>query len=157
MMLADVIIFSPIADGGDNMSDEKNNSGENSEESEKFDKEQLMDFLSDFMRDGRHAERMFRENMCDLVVQKVFDDFGYEGLCTLLLKIDYRAQWISDILIENSDFDDVLFKKYGTYDSEICEKARNTEAMMEMNGKIWRLRKRYATLIVDEVMSGGKK
>lgn len=65
-----------------------------------------------------------------------------------------RANWISDILIENSDFDDVMFKKYGTYDDTVCNKARNTESFMEMNIKIWRLRKKYAGIIVDEIMVG---
>ena len=69
-----------------------------------------------------------------------------------MMAIDKRANWISDILIENSDLDDILFQKYGIYDSEICLKARKTEAMIEMNGKIWRLRKKYAKAIVEELM-----
>jgi hypothetical protein len=115
-------------------------------------KEEIMDFLSDFMKEGRHAEQVFRDNYCELVVNKVFNDFGYEGLCALMIKIDHCANWISDILIENSDFDEIMFKKYGVYDSDICAKARETKAMMEMNSKIWRLRKKYAKTIVDELM-----
>lgn len=118
-------------------------------------RDELLDYLADFIREGRHAEKMYRENFCELVVNKVFEDFGYEGLCNLMIKIDGKANWISDILIENSDFDDVMFKKYGIYDPTICEKARNTESMMEMNSKIWRLRKRYAGIIVDEIMAQG--
>ena len=121
------------------------------------DRDGLMEYLIGFMRDGRHADKLFRENFCELVVNKVFDDFGYEGLCNLMVQIDTRAKWISDILIENSDFDDILFKKYGVYDSEVTDKARNTDAMLEMNSKIWRLRKKYASVIVDEIMSGDKK
>lgn len=121
------------------------------------DRNELMDYLSDFIKEGRHAEKMYRENFCELVVNKVFEDFGYEGLCNLMIKIDGKANWISDILIENSDFDDVMFKKYGVYDPRVCDKARNTESMMEMNSKIWKLRKRYAGIIVDEIMTGGTK
>lgn len=125
-----------------------------SDESEDMpNKEELMQFLSDFMKDGRHAEEIFRDNYCELVVNKIFNDFGYEGLCNLMIKIDHRANWISDILIENSDFDEIMFKKYGVYDRDVCAKARNTEAMMEMNSKIWRLRKKYARTIVDELMA----
>lgn len=137
------------------MSDENENLDDDSRETgqENYEKEQIMEFLSDFMKEGRHAEKMFRDNFCELVVHKVFEDFGYEGLCNLLIQIDNRAQWISDILIENSDFDDVLFKKYGVYDPNICDKARRTDAIMEMNSKIWKLRKKYATIIVDEIMT----
>ena len=118
------------------------------------DRNELLNYLADFMKEGRHMEKMYRENFCELVVNKVFEDFGYEGLCNLMVKIDDRANWISDILIENSDFDDVMFKKYGTYDDSVCDKARNTESFMEMNSKIWRLRKKYAGIIVDEIMVG---
>jgi len=117
------------------------------------DRDELLDYLAEFMKEGRHAEKMYRENFCELVVNKVFDDFGYEGLCNLMIKIDGKANWISDILIENSDFDDIMFKKYGIYDPTICAKARTTESMMEMNHKIWRLRKKYANIIVDEIMA----
>jgi len=134
------------------------NSGDDTSENNNGpDRDELLDYISEFMKEGRHAEKMYRDNFCELVVNKIFQDFGYEGLCNLMIKIDGRANWISDILIENSDFDDVLFKKYGTYDPEICAKARNTEAIMEMNSKIWRLRKKYATVIVDEIMSQPKQ
>jgi hypothetical protein len=138
------------------MSDINENFDDDSKEvgsdKDRYDKEQIMHYLGEFMQDGRHAEKMFRDNLCELIVNKVFRDFGYEGLCNLLIKIDNRAHWISDILIENSDFDDVLFKKYGVYDPDICDKARDTEALMEMNSKIWKLRKKYASIIVDEIM-----
>jgi len=135
-----------------NMSNENEDFFDKESNDERYDKEEIMGFLAEFIKDGRHAEKMFRENFCELVVNKVFNDFGYEGLCNLMIHIDNRAKWISDILIENSDFDEILFKKYGVYDQNVCEKARDTEAMMEMNSKIWRLRKKYAPVIVDEIM-----
>lgn len=137
------------------MSDNNENRDENTgdQERDNYEKDQIMEFLSEFMKEGRHAEKMFRDNFCELVVNKVFEDFGYEGLCNLMIQIDNRAQWISDILIENSDFDDIMFKKYGIYDPNVCQKARQTDAIMEMNSKIWRLRKKYASAIVDEIIS----
>jgi len=45
----------------------------------------------------------------------------------------------------------VMFKRHGVYDHQIIEKARKTEAMLELNQKIWRLRKKYARAIVDEL------
>jgi hypothetical protein len=44
-----------------------------------------------------------------------------------------------------------MFAKFGVYDEDITAKARQTNAMYEMNKKIWRLRKRYTKLIVDEI------
>lgn len=38
------------------------------------------------------------------------------------------------------------------YDHNIVSKARKTEAVQEMNSKIWRLRRKYAKAIVDELM-----
>jgi hypothetical protein len=50
-----------------------------------------------------------------------------------------------------------MLKKYGTYDAAVCDKARNTDSFMEMNSKIWRLRKKSAGIIVDEIMTGVEK
>jgi len=135
------------------MSEDRDDFPDKESGGEPSDRDGIMDYLVEFMRGGRHAERLFRENYCEIVVNKIFDDFGYEGLCNLMVQIDTRAKWISDILIENSDFDDIMFKKYGVYDSDVTDKARDTKAMMEMNGKIWRLRKKYASVIVDEIMA----
>jgi hypothetical protein len=71
-------------------------------------------------------------------------------------QMDLKANWVSDIIFEASDFDNALFKRHGTYDDEIVEKARNTKAMIELNKKIWRLRRRYSNIIVDEVMENKK-
>ena len=116
-------------------------------------REDFMAFMSEFLTSAKNSEKKYCDNYCDIVVNKVFNDFGYEGLCNLMMAIDKRANWISDILIENSDLDDILFKKYGLYDDEICLKARKTQAMIEMNGKIWSLRRKYARAIVAELHS----
>jgi hypothetical protein len=58
----------------------------------------------------------------------------------------------ANIIIENNDLDEILFKKYGVYDDNIVSKARKTEAVQEMNSKIWRLRRKYAKAIVEELM-----
>ena len=60
-------------------------------------------------------------------------------------------------MLEDNDFDDVMFKTYGIYDHDLIKKARQTDAIMEMNKKIWRLRRKYSKIIVDEVMNAGKK
>lgn len=115
-------------------------------------REELAVWLSEFMTHTAEAETMYRAHFCDLVTNRVYDEFGYEGLCEMLMSIDKRGHWISDILIENNDIDDILFKKYGVYDIESIKKARTTSAMAEMNQKIWKLRKKYAKHIADELM-----
>jgi len=91
-----------------------------------------------------------------MVVNKIHSEFGYEGLCELMITMDKRAGWISDILIESPDLDEILFKKYNIYDDDIASKARDTVAMQDLNGKIWRLRRKYSRLIVDELMANAK-
>jgi hypothetical protein len=69
-----------------------------------------------------------------------------------MMVMDRKAGWISDIILENSDIDDILFKKYGIYDKNTMAKARASESMTEMNSKIWKLRRKYAKQIADEIM-----
>lgn len=122
-------------------------------EDEEFSRADLLNFLGEFLSDNRDADTLYRGHLCGIFVARVHEEFGAEGLCELMMQIDIRASWMSDILFEKSDFNNALFKKYGVYDDEIVEKARRTQSMIEMNKKIWRLRKKYANLIVDEVMT----
>lgn len=117
---------------------------------------ELINFMKEFMGEARRADEVFRSNYCELVVNRIFNEFGHEGLCHLMMAIDAKANWISDILIEDSDIDNVLFKKYGIYEENVTAKARNTEALLEMNSKIWRLRKKYARAIADEIINGAQ-
>lgn len=110
-------------------------------------------WLSEFMTAADSAAEVYRNHVVTLIANKVYSDFGYEGLCELMIAMDKKAGWISDIIIENSDLDDIMFKKYGTYDHGVIHKARRTEAIQEMNQKIWRLRRKYAKAIVDELMA----
>ena len=115
-------------------------------------REELSVWLSEFMTNTAEAEIMYRAHFCDLVTNRVYNEFGFEGLCEMLMSIDKRGHWISDIIIENNDLDDILFKKYGVFDTDAIKKARTTDAMAELNQKIWKLRRKYAKLIADELM-----
>lgn len=114
--------------------------------------EELAVWLSEFMAQTSDAEVMYRNHFCTMIANRVYDEFGHEGLCELMIAMDKKAGWISDIIIENNDLDEILFKKYGVYDHNIVSKARKTEAVAEMNTKIWKLRRKYAKAIVDELM-----
>lgn len=131
--------------------------GYNSEYSEEPSREELAMWLSDYMSNAVSAETMYRTHLLDLITDRVYEEFGKDGLCKLMFAIDKKGKWISDIMLEDNDFDDVLFSEYGLYDRDIVKKARETDAIMEMNQKIWRLRRKYSKLIVAEVMDPTKK
>lgn len=117
--------------------------------------EELAVWLSEFMAQTSDAEAMYRNHFCSMIANRVYDEFGSEGLCELMIVMDKKAGWISDIIIENNDLDEILFKKYGIYDHSIISKARKTKAVQEMNTKIWKLRRKYAKAIVEEIMIAG--
>lgn len=123
------------------------------EDDDSMPTEEMAVWVSEFMSSAAEASSRYRQNYCAVIAHKVFDEFGIDGFCELLMAMDARASWISDILFEASDLDDIMFKKYGVYDQDIIAKARRTKAIDELNSKIWRLRRKYAKLIVDEVMS----
>ena len=129
------------------MSDEE----QESTDTEEVSRQELIEFLGDFMSGTMRIEQVYRSHLCSTLVQRVFTEFGPEGLAEMMLKIDETGGWISDILLEAPDLENAKFDKFGVYDPQVTAKARDTKAMYEMNKKIWRLRKRYAKLIVDEI------
>ena len=114
-------------------------------------REDLVNFISEFMTTSMNVNQVYRSNLVETLVARVFHEFGEDGLCDLMLKIDEQANWISDIVLDSPDLDELMFKRHGTFDGELVKKARETEGMLELNRKIWRLRKKYARAIVDEI------
>lgn len=119
--------------------------------------EELAVWLSEYMTQSQRAQALFRENLCSIVVDKIWTDFGVEGMCELMMAIDKRAGWISDIIIEDADIHDVMFTSYNTFDDDAIMKARMSEQLVELNKKLWRLRRKYAKLIAEEIMHGKNK
>lgn len=126
-------------------------------EDEEFSREELIASIGEFMTSNMDITSVYRSHLVEALVTRVYDEFGDEGLCDMMLKIDERANWVSDILLEGPDLDEEMFKRHMTYDHDILEKARGTKAMTELNKKIWRLRRKYARLIVDEVAESTKQ
>ncbi len=114
-------------------------------------REDLVNFISEFMTTSMNVNQVYRSNLVETLVARVFHEFGEDGLCDLMLKIDEQANWISDIVIDSPDLDEVMYKRHGTFDTDLVAKARQTEGLLELNRKIWRLRKKYARIIVDEI------
>jgi len=111
----------------------------------------MAEFLTQFMASGT-ADILYRKNYCDIVTQKVYNEFGYDGIAELMLAMDKKADWISDILFEAPDLENVAFKEYGVFDEKIAQKARQTDAFKQFNEKLWRLRKKYTKAIVAEII-----
>lgn len=127
------------------------------EEPEDLSREEVIGMISDFISQSRDAETIYRNHLCSILVNRIFDEFGSDGLCELMVQIDNKAGWISDIIFDQADFNNAMFKRHGTFDNEIVEKARRSDRLIEMNQKIWRLRRRYANLIADEIITGQQK
>ena len=116
-------------------------------------REDLVNFISEFMTTSMNVNQVYRSNLVETIVGRVMAEFGEEGLCDLMLKIDESANWISDIVLDGPDLDEMMFKRHGTFDADLVNKARATEGLIELNRKIWRLRKKYARIIVDEIFT----
>jgi hypothetical protein len=114
-------------------------------------KEELTVWLSEFMGKTQEAAGMYRQNFCSMVADRLWEEFGVEGMCELMMAIDKRAGWISDIIIEDADLHDSLFAGYGVFDNDAIYKARMSNQLTELNKKIWRLRKKYSKLIAEEI------
>ena len=93
----------------------------------------------------------YRKDLCFILAGKIKDEFGIEGLCDMLGGIDTTAGWISDILIESGDIDDVLFKEHGIYIENSLDKARKTQGMKKFQKSLWSMRRRYAKLMAEEI------
>lgn len=119
-------------------------------------REELTVWLSEFMGKEQQARSMYRTNFLSLVVDRTFSEFGVEGMCELMMAIDKRAGWISDIIIEDADIHDQLFQVHGVYDNDAIYKARMCDQTTELNKKIWRLRKKYSKLIAEEIFTRTK-
>lgn len=117
-------------------------------------REELAIWLSEFMSQSQKANTMYRNHFCNLLVSRLYSEFGIEGMCELMMAIDKRSGWVSDIIIEDSDIHDILFHDYAVFDNDAIIKARMSSQLTEMNKKIWRLRKKYAKLIAEEIASG---
>ena len=125
-----------------------------SEDEELPPREELAVWLGDFMSQSMDAEQLYRSHYCNMLADRLYQEFGHEGFCEMMMSMDKKAGWISDIVIENSDIDDILFKKYNVYDRNSLAKARVSSSLDELNKKMWKLRRKFARQIADELMAG---
>ena len=121
------------------------------EDDEQTTREALIEMIGEFMTGSMNVEDLYRSHLCDTLVDRVFDEFGTDGLAELIIKVEYCADWVVEMLFDDADFHNAMLKRHGTFDDEIVFKARTTMAYEEMHNKIGNLRKRYVNKIVDEI------
>ena len=56
-----------------------------------FSSGELAVWLSEFMSQSQKAKRLYRSHFCTIVVNRLYDEFGVEGMCELMMAIDNRA------------------------------------------------------------------
>ena len=111
----------------------------------------IFDHLAAAM-DGESQQAMaYRRDLCLILAGKIKSEFGVEGLCELIGGIDANGGWISDILLESGDIDDVLFAQHGVYIQNSIDLARKTEAMKKFQRALWSARRRYAKMMAEEI------
>jgi len=114
-------------------------------------REDLIEMLGEFMSGSAGIEDVYRSHLCDTLVHRVYAEFGTKGMAELVLKIDARADWITNMLFDSNELHNAMFKRHSTFDADISYKARSTMAMSEMEKKMWNLRRRYVGKIIDEI------
>lgn len=111
----------------------------------------VFDHLAQAM-DGESIQAMeYRRDLCQILAGKIKFEFGVEGLCELISSIDVSGNWVSDILIESGDIDNVLFEQYGVYMDNSIDLARKTVAMRKFHKSLWSARRRYAKMMAEEL------
>jgi len=117
----------------------------------------VFDHLANAM-DGNSPEAFeYRRDLCLILAGKLKSEFGVEGLCQMLSAIDVTAGWTSDILLESSDIDDVLFAEYGIFVENSISVAQKTVAMKKFQKSLWSSRRRYAKLMAAELFGNLQK
>ena len=56
-------------------------------------REDLVNFISEFMTTSMNVDQVYRSNLVETLVGRVFAEFGEDGLCDLMLKIDFSAKF----------------------------------------------------------------
>ena len=62
-------------------------------ESREPSREELVNFISEFMASSLNVDQVYRSHLVETVAARVFDEFGQDGMCDLMMKIDERANW----------------------------------------------------------------
>lgn len=120
-------------------------------EAGEFQHDSVFDYLAEAMDGESLLAFEYRKDVCLLLAGKIKTEFGIEGLCELIAGIDTTAGWVSDILLESSDIDDVLFEEHGIYVEESINLAKKTTAMKKFQKSLWASRRRYAKMMADEI------
>ena len=104
-------------------------------------------------KEGRVPELLFRGTFARHVVDGIYEMFGDEALLELLVAIDRKGRWETEINAEQADVDNILKAKYGAFDDEMWEKIQDTKAWAEMHREVFTVSKKWIETAIDEVMN----
>lgn len=122
----------------------------NGEKDPKTEAQRLFERL---MREGRVPELLFRGTFARHVVDGIYEMFGDDALLELLVAIDRKGRWETEIIAEQADVDNILMAKYGAFDDEMWEKIQDTNAWKELHREVFDVSKKWIETAIDEVMN----
>lgn len=83
-----------------------------------------------------------------------FPERDLEGLASdIVVYLARRHKWEVELLWDKKDVEDMLFKKYNTYDTRIWEKVLDTEAVRDMHRSVYDVSQHYLEKALDEVLN----
>ena len=51
------------------------------DEDNEISRADLVNFLGEFLTKNRDSELLYRGHLCKIIVGRIFEEFGHEGLC----------------------------------------------------------------------------
>lgn len=85
------------------------------------------------------------------------DDFPERDLETLggdvVAYLCRRHKWNVELLWDRKDAEEMLFRKYNSYDPNIWEKIMETDSLREMHRSVYEVTQKYLSDAIEEVIS----
>jgi hypothetical protein len=111
--------------------------------------EELSKFIAQHIEKEDDMNRRVRDYLDELYEQ--FDD-DEEVSDFIMNYVQRRHGWDLEIVLSESDVEEMFFKVFDGYDPEMWGKVRNTDAVRELHYEVYKLSQFYAKKAVNEVL-----
>lgn len=104
------------------------------------------------------SEAVTKENRMASVAKQYLDElYGEigspdEAATTIISYIQRRHGWDVELLAEQREVEDMLFKRFNRYDEDIWAKVLNTDAISDLHHEVYKLSQEYIAKAIDEVL-----
>lgn len=104
------------------------------------------------------SEAVTKENQMASVAKQYLDElYGEigspdEAATTIISYIQRRHGWDVELLAEQREVEDMLFKRFNRYDEDIWAKVLNTDAISDLHHEVYKLSQEYIAKAIDEVL-----